>query len=85
MLRAREQFVCRDVVEMLTDYVEGALSRRDRRRLEAHLAACDACSEYLLQLRTTIELTGTLSDDDLTPEMRKEFSALYRRWRAGSG
>lgn len=81
-LRLRRGLVCQQVVELVTDYLEGALSPADRRRFEAHLATCPNCTEYLAQMRATIALTGTLTPADLTPEMRAEFTALYRRWRA---
>ncbi|HTD09965.1 MAG TPA: anti-sigma factor [Solirubrobacteraceae bacterium] len=77
-----DELVCQEVVELVTDYLEGTLSRSQRRRLEAHLAACEHCSEYLEQMRTTIRLTGRLQAEDLTPEMRDEFTAIYRRWRS---
>jgi Putative zinc-finger/Lactonase, 7-bladed beta-propeller len=67
------------------DYLEGTLSRADRRRFEAHLAGCPHCTEYLAQMRKTIELTGSISADDLSPQMQDEFIALYRQWRAGQG
>ncbi len=82
MLWQREELACRQVVELITDYLEGALPRAQRRRLDAHLAGCEHCSEYLEQMRATIRLTGRLEPQDLTPAMREEFSALYRRWRA---
>jgi len=50
-------------------------------RYEAHLAGCPHCTEYLAQMRKSIELTGTLTTDDLTPQMQDEFIALYRQWR----
>jgi anti-sigma factor RsiW len=77
-----DELVCQEVVELVTDYLEGTLSRSQRRRLEAHLAACEHCSEYLEQMRTTIRLTGRLQAADLTPEMRDELTAVYRRWRS---
>jgi anti-sigma factor RsiW len=77
-----DELVCQEVVELVTDYLEGTLSRAQRRRLEAHLAACEHCSEYLEQMRTTIRLTGRLQAEDLTPEMRDEFTAIYRSWRS---
>jgi anti-sigma factor RsiW len=77
----RRELVCIEVVELVTDYLEGALSRRDRRRLERHLAGCDHCTEYLAQMRETLRITGRLVPEDLSPEMRQEFTALYRRWR----
>ncbi len=82
ILSRREDLVCQQVVELVTDYLEGALPRSQRRRLEAHLAACEHCTEYLAQMRATIELTGRLRAEDLSPEMREEFSSIYRRWRA---
>ena len=66
----------------MTDYLEDALSRRARRRFEAHLAGCPHCTEYLAQMRETIRLTGRLEPEDLSPQMRDEFVELYRRWRA---
>jgi anti-sigma factor RsiW len=74
--------VCQQLVELVTDYLEGALSRRDRRRFERHLAGCPHCPEYLAQMRATIDLTGRITPDDLTPQMREEFIELFRRWQA---
>jgi anti-sigma factor RsiW len=81
-LRLSRDLVCQQAVELVTDYLEGALPARQLRRFEAHLAGCANCTEYLAQMRTTIALTGTLTVGDLTPEMRAEFIALYQRWRA---
>jgi anti-sigma factor RsiW len=72
---------CRQVVEMVTDYLEGALSPADRRRFEAHLAVCPHCTEYLEQIRETIRLAGRLTPEDLTPRMSADLTDLYRRWR----
>jgi anti-sigma factor RsiW len=80
----RDELVCQQVVELISDYIEGALSRAQRRRLQAHLANCEHCTEYLAQMRATIRLTGTLGTHDLTPEMRVDLIELYRRWQAGS-
>jgi len=79
----RRDLVCQQAVELVTSYLEGTLSRAGRRRFEAHLANCPHCSEYLAQMRTTIELTGRITPEDLPPHMQDEFVALYRRWQAG--
>ena len=79
-LRQRE-IVCQEVVELVSDYLEGTLSRGARRRFERHLAACPHCTEYLAQMRETIRLSGRLLGSDLSPQMREEFGELYRRWR----
>jgi anti-sigma factor RsiW len=82
LLLGRKDMVCQQAVELVTDYVEGALSRRDRRRFEAHLRACPNCSAYLEQIKATIALSGSITPEDLTPEARTDLIALYRRWRS---
>ncbi|MGA8744612.1 MAG: zf-HC2 domain-containing protein [Solirubrobacterales bacterium] len=82
VLRRNNELVCQQVVELVTDYLEGVLSRSQRRRFEAHLAGCEHCAEYLEQMRATIGLTGRLRAEDLSPEMQEDFAALYRRWRS---
>ena len=78
----RRDLVCRRGVVLVPGDLEGSLSGRDRRRFEAHLAGCPHCTEYLAQMRETIRLTGRLEPEDLTPQMREEFTDLYRRWRS---
>ena len=86
---ARHDLVCQQAVELVTDYLEGALRRADHRRFEKHLAKCHGCTEYLAQIRATIAITGRVTPDDLTHQMRVEFIELYRRWQrdpeAGDG
>ncbi len=78
----RKNIVCQQAVELVTDYLEGALSRRERRRFESHLRACPNCSAYLEQIKTTIALAGSIEPEDLTPEARADLTDLYRRWRS---
>jgi anti-sigma factor RsiW len=78
----RKDLVCQQAVELVTDYLEGALSRRDRHRFEAHLRACPNCPAYLDQIKMTIELTGEVEPDDLSWEARADLTQLYRRWRS---
>jgi anti-sigma factor RsiW len=85
LLPRKDPLVCQEVVEMVTDYLEGALPRGERRRLEAHLVDCPHCTEYLTQMRATIRLTGKLEPEDLTAEMRDDLGELYRRWREDQG
>ena len=77
----RRRLVCRQAVELVTDYLEGALSTRDRERFEAHLADCPHCADYLAQMRVTIATVGRVEPDSLAPEVRAELVRLYRRWR----
>jgi anti-sigma factor RsiW len=82
VLLRRSELVCEQIVELVTDYLEGALSDRDRRRFERHLAGCPHCTAYLAQMRETIRLAGRLVPEHLSSQMREEFGELYRRWRA---
>jgi anti-sigma factor RsiW len=59
-LRRRQPLVCRELVELVTGYLEGALSRGGRTRFEAHLAGCPHCTVYLEQFRESVRLIGTL-------------------------
>lgn len=83
LFRRRRALVCRQAIELMSDYLEAALSDRDRARLEAHLSECPHCREYLAQLRVTIDALGTAGPEDLPPRAVDELVALYRRWRAG--
>ena len=78
----RRDIVCQQAVEFVTDYLEKALSRRDRRRFETHLMACPNCAAHLEQIRMTIQLAGAIELDDLSPEARQDLTGLYRRWRS---
>jgi anti-sigma factor RsiW len=84
LLRPRD-LVCQQAVELVTDYIDGALSRADRRRFESHLAGCPHCAEYLEQIRATIQLSGRVEPDELPPEMTDELVALYRQWHTDAG
>jgi anti-sigma factor RsiW len=73
--------VCQQAVELMSDYLDGSLSRRDRRRLDAHLALCDACTAYLEQLRVTIAASGVVVVNDLDPEVLETLTELFERFR----
>jgi anti-sigma factor RsiW len=85
LLRRRTDLVCQQVVELVTEYLENTLSRSDRRRFESHLLGCPNCTHYLAQRRATIQTTGTLRPDDLSPEARRELIHLFHRWQEGGG
>lgn len=74
---------CKEVVELVTAYLEGALSRRDRKRFERHIAGCGGCTAYLAQMRATIRAAGRITEDDLTTEARGELIEAFRTWKAG--
>jgi anti-sigma factor RsiW len=80
--RRRRAIVCQQAVELVTDYLEDALPRDQRARLEAHLGDCPHCTEYFEQFRVTIRLLGRIEPDTLAPDVKDDLIALYRRWSA---
>ena len=79
--RRRRALVCRQAVELMADYLDGRLPPKELARLKEHLAACPHCSEYLAQLRVTIDALGRGEPDALTDDALDELVGLYRRWR----
>ena len=72
---------CRDLVEALTDYLEGAIPADRRAAIDAHLATCDGCRTVLEELRTTIRITGTLSEEQVPETTRASLREAFRGWR----
>jgi anti-sigma factor RsiW len=75
-----DELVCQELVEIVSDYLEGALPEADRERFEAHLEICEGCRRYLDQMRTTIRVVGTLTADDLDLGAREQLMQLFREW-----
>jgi predicted anti-sigma-YlaC factor YlaD len=71
---------CREMVELMTDYLEEAMSPEGRGRFEEHLAACDGCTNYLGQLREAIRVTGTLTEEHIPAEKKDELLRAFRDW-----
>ena len=82
MIGRRKPLACQELVEIVTAYLDGAMSRRDRKRFEAHISACGNCSTYVEQMRQTIEATGTLTEEQIDPAAREELLAVFREWNA---
>jgi len=78
-----EEMSCKSLVELVTEYLEDALPPAERDRFERHLAGCDGCTAYLEQMRTTIRLTGALSEEQIPDEAREALLRVYRGWRQG--
>ena len=76
-----EALSCQELVELVTDYLEGALDDRDVRAFEGHLAGCDGCTQYVEQLRTTIRIVGTLTPDDLSRDAEAALLQAFRDWK----
>jgi anti-sigma factor RsiW len=81
---ALQPLTCQDLVELVTDYLEGALGELDRERFEEHIALCPMCQVHLEQLRVTIRELGELRERDIDPRVLVEMQARFEDWRSGS-
>ena len=75
------EMTCRELVELVTDYLERRLPDRDRVLFEAHLADCGHCVEYVAQMRRTVEVLGKLPAQAIDPAREAELLAAFRGWR----
>jgi anti-sigma factor RsiW len=76
-----EELSCQELVELVTDYLEGALPSELHARFERHIAHCAGCQTYLAQMRATIRTTGTLSVESPSPEAERTLLDAFRGWR----
>jgi anti-sigma factor RsiW len=72
---------CNELVETITAYLDGTLPHADRRRFDAHLTECPACTEYVAQMRATVERLGKLDQSTLSPDTREKLLTAFRDWR----
>ena len=77
-----EQLSCRELVELVTDYLEGALSEEERLRFDEHIGTCTGCRVYVEQLRETIVVVGRLSESSLATDAERELLEAFRGWRS---
>ena len=77
-----EALSCQELVELVTDYLEGALPEEERARFEQHAATCAGCREYLEQMRTTIALVGRIEPASLGREAEEALLGAFRGWKA---
>jgi predicted anti-sigma-YlaC factor YlaD len=79
-----DELACIEVVELVTDYLEGVLPPHVVRRLEDHLAECPGCDAYVEQMRQTIELTARVAEEPVPPDELRRLLEAYRDWRRGA-
>lgn len=76
-----EDLTCQELVELVTEYLEGGLLPEDRDRFEQHVILCDGCAFYLEQMRTTIALTGSLTEESIAPQEQESLLRVFRDWK----
>jgi anti-sigma factor RsiW len=74
---------CRELVELVTEYLEETLPARDRARFEAHLDDCEYCATYMEQMRITIRLVGRIPEESVDPGAMRALRAAFRGWHDG--
>jgi len=85
MNRRKDQMMtCQEMVELVTDYLEGRMDEHRRARFEEHVAECDACTLYIEQMRLTIVALGHIPTESVSPEAEEELVAAFRNWRAST-
>jgi len=75
------EMTCKELVELVTDYLEGTLPDEVKRQMDHHLSGCDGCTNYLEQMRQTIRLTGHVREENMTPGQREDLLRLFRDWK----
>jgi anti-sigma factor RsiW len=73
---------CKELIEIITDYLEGKLPPDERRKFEDHLSICEACLLYLEQMRETIRAVGRLSEEAVPAQAKEELLAVFRNWKS---
>jgi anti-sigma factor RsiW len=80
-----DEMTCKELVELVTDYLEDRLPETDRRRFDAHVAECRYCEEYVSQIRQTIAALGEFPAEALDPARQEELLEAFRGWRETAG
>ena len=78
MAESHEHVTCQEVVELVTDYFDGAMSAEEAALFEQHLNFCDGCDWYVEQMRATIATVGRIDDAEVPPVMRERLLAAFR-------
>ena len=81
---SQNQITCREMVELMSDYLDGTLDDVVRGRFEEHLATCEGCTNALDQLRAALRVTGSLREEPIQDERRELLRSVFRNWRSES-
>ncbi len=85
MNRIPLDLTCREMVELVTDYLEARLPIDDRTRFELHLVYCAACRTYVRQMRQVLEASGAITEESVPPDVRDSLLRAFRGWRKAGG
>jgi len=80
-LHSHDHITCQEVVELVTDYFEGALPADQADLFEQHINFCEGCDWYVDQMRTTVAAVGRVEEEDVPDEMRERLLTAFRDWK----
>ena len=72
---------CNELVELITDYLDGHLSAQDHERFEEHLAECEGCHNYVEQMRGIVHAAGQLEEKAIPPDTKEKLLEVFRDWK----
>jgi anti-sigma factor RsiW len=79
-MHPNDDLPCQELVELVTDYLEGRLPPTEQRRFEAHLALCRGCRAYLEQMRQAVRALGRLPEESIDAEVKQRLLSAFRAW-----
>ncbi len=79
------QYPCQELVELVTEYLEDAMTAHERASFEAHLAICTGCRNYVSQMKTTVRALEQLPEPPVAPEVRDNLLDMFRKWKNSNG
>ena len=79
------QYACQELVELVTEYLEGVLTPHERASFEAHLALCTGCRNYVSQMKATVRALEQLPEPPVAPEVRENLLDIFRKWKNSNG
>ena len=82
MTESHDHITCQEVVELVTEYLEGALSPEDADLFEQHINFCDGCDWYLAEMRTTVATVGKIEEEEIPSETREKLMTAFRDWKS---
>ena len=85
MTAQRVEMTCQELVELVTEYLEGTLAPSERQRFEAHLGRCDGCTTYLEQMRQLIAALGWLTEESIPEQVKQNLLQAFRDWKNSAG
>ena len=80
-MKTPDELTCKEIVELVTDYLEQTLVSDMRARFEEHVTECPGCQTYIEQVRQTISMLHRLAEEPVLPRSKEELLAIFQHWK----